>query len=72
MENKPINELNEVYDYLSSDDELYHHGRKHLYRIERLSVIGKTIFANSIKKVITFSTTLRKDKICTLPSSFSI
>lgn len=26
MENKPINELNEVYDYLSSDDELYHHG----------------------------------------------
>lgn len=26
MENKPISELNEVYDYLSSDDELYHHG----------------------------------------------
>lgn len=26
MENKPINELNKVYDYLSSDDELYHHG----------------------------------------------
>lgn len=26
MENKPINELNGVYNYLSSDDELYHHG----------------------------------------------
>lgn len=26
MENKPINELNEVYNYLSSDDELYHYG----------------------------------------------
>lgn len=26
MENKQINELNEVYDYLSSNDELYHYG----------------------------------------------
>lgn len=26
MENKLISELNETYDYLSSDDELYHHG----------------------------------------------
>ena len=26
MENKAISELNNTYDYLSSDDELYHHG----------------------------------------------
>lgn len=26
MENKAINELTDVYNYLSSDDELYHHG----------------------------------------------
>ena len=35
-----------------ASDELHHLGREHLYRIDRLPVIGKTIFANSKKKLL--------------------